>query len=132
MRASYRGEVATPRPQAEAFAYVADLRNAVEWDPSIVRASVEGDPHAVGSRFTIVLRLLGREVTMVYEVVESRPPERAVVRSEGRLVASEDVIEASPGRVTYTATLDTRLPLPPVGFRRYARRAHEGLRRALA
>jgi hypothetical protein len=132
VRATYSGEVTTPRPQAEAFAYVADLRNAVDWDPSIVRAAVDGDPYAVGSRFTIVLRLLAREVTMVYEVVESRPPERAVVRSEGRLVVSEDVIEAGPGHVTYTATLDTRLPIPPVGFRRYARRGHEGLKRALA
>jgi Polyketide cyclase / dehydrase and lipid transport len=52
---------------ASAYAYLADFSRIVEWDPFVVRADAldDGEPR-VGSRYRIVGRPLGREITLDY------------------------------------------------------------------
>ena len=50
--ARYVTKVRTRRPAVEVFAFMADLRNLVEWDPGVKRAAmVEGDAIKVVCEF---------------------------------------------------------------------------------
>jgi hypothetical protein len=62
--------------------YAANPTNAPEWYVNI--ESVEWEtppPAAVGSRLTFVARFLGRSLTYTYELVESVPGEKLVMRT---------------------------------------------------
>jgi uncharacterized protein YndB with AHSA1/START domain len=140
--ARYRATVhADGRPE-EVFDYLADFSCVAEWDPGVTRASaLSEDPRAVGARFSVVSRFLGREIPLEYRTVELQRPRRLVVRAETASVVSLDTIELRPAEggteVTYDAKLSLkgayRLAALPIrlAFGRIGDRARAGLQEAL-
>ena len=140
--AHYRGTVDSARPAEATFAYMANFANVSEWDPTAVeaRALQEGEP-ALGSRFFVRVRWLGRDLPLTYEIVAYEPPRRLVLRAENATSVSEDTVEVEPrgegSRLTYDARVElkgaARLldPLLGLAFRRLGDNAAAGLRREL-
>ncbi|HSL26094.1 MAG TPA: SRPBCC family protein [Acidimicrobiia bacterium] len=138
---SYEGAVETGRPVAEVFNYIADFRNAAEWDPATVSISqTAGDGAGLGARYRLVTKFLASSVPLDYETTGFTPPNRLVLSFEGGNVAGTDTITVSStgdrSRLTYHVDFRLkkgRLLEPLVGpfFRRTANRALAGLARAL-
>jgi uncharacterized membrane protein len=112
-------DVEIARPLREVAEYAANPDNAPAWYENI--ESVEWQtarPLAVGSRIAFVAHFLGRRLAYTYEVVESVPAERLVMRTaEGPF----------PMETTYAwqdATPGTRMTLrnrgEPAGFSKLA------------
>ncbi len=77
-----RTETVIRRPVEQVEAYAGDPANAPEWYANI--RSVEQltpPPVAVGSRMAFVASFLGRRLAYTYEVVESEPGRRLVMRT---------------------------------------------------
>jgi len=141
--AHVRETVASPKPQAEVFAYLSDFATTAEWDPGVSQAEqITDGPIAVGTRVRVVAAFMGRAVELVYEVTEFEPPRRIVLRGENSTTLSIDEIVVDPdgegSRVTYDANLTLRGalrladPLLALVFRRIADKAIAGLRAAVA
>lgn len=140
--ARYRDVISSPRPAEEVFAYMARFSNVSEWDPTAAEAEPlgEGEP-GLGSRFHVLVRWLGREIELEYEITEFDPPRRLVLRAENATTVSEDTVEiaARPGgsEMTYDARLDLKGiarvfdPLFGLAFKRLGDNAASGLRREL-
>ena len=140
--ARYRTTVRTARPPAEAFAFMADLRNFEDWDPGVQRATqIDGDGGGPGASFDVVVDAPGRGLTLRYVTTEYDPPRHVVVRAESRVFTSLDRIHVEPDGTGSLVTYDAELRLNgPLGifdlllrpaFDRIATRADEGLQRAL-
>ena len=140
--ARYRTTVRTAVPPADAFAFMADLRNFAEWDPGVQRVTqVAGDGGGADASFDVVVDAPGDGLTLHYRTTEYDEPRHVAVRAESRLLTSLDRIDVEPdgtgSLVTYDAELRLNgrlgifeLLLRPV-FDRIAGRADEGLQRAL-
>lgn len=138
---SYEGAVETGRSARETFAYIADFRNAAEWDPATVSISqTAGDGAGLGARYRLVTKFLARSVPLDYETTGFTPPTRLVLSFEGGNVAGTDTITVNSigGRSRLTYHVDFRLkkgrllePLVGPFFRRTADRALAGLAQAL-
>jgi carbon monoxide dehydrogenase subunit G len=77
--------ITVTRPIDESFAYVADFATTAEWDPGIAQARrVDDGPIGLGSRFAVVAVFNGRRLDLIYEIVAYEPPERIVLRGEGK------------------------------------------------
>ena len=75
----YRTTFAVDWSPAQAFHYMANFSNSAEWDPGVARAEqLTDDPRAVGARFAVVAKFLGRKVKLTYETVELDPPRRVL------------------------------------------------------
>jgi hypothetical protein len=107
-----------------------------------VRTTLESGDGGVGTRYHNVSRFLGRETSLTYEVVESRPPSLLVLRGKNRTVVAHDTMTlvATPSggtELTYRAVFEFRglarlvAPLTAPAFRRLGDRAEAGLREAL-
>ncbi len=144
--AHYVVHVRTPRPPAEAFAYMADLSNFAEWDPGVQRAEqVEGDGPGTDAAFDVAVKGIGRPLVLRYRLTEYEPPEQVVARAKTSLLTSLDTVTVRPDGsgdgsgsvVTYDAVLTLNGPLgladPLLGlaFKRIGDRAADGLVRAL-
>ena len=70
------------RPVSEVFAYLTDVTNLPEWQGGTidVRPETEGAT-SVGSRFTQVLKFLGRRLESTLEVTEYEPDRRFSLRT---------------------------------------------------
>lgn len=141
--ARYRGTVHSSRPAAEALGFVADFSNLERWDPSVVRARrLDTGDLAVGSRFAVTTRFIGREIELEYELVELDGARFARLRAETPTAISIDTIEArgtfGACEITYEADLQLKgvfrlAELPTrLAFRRLGEAARAGLQRALA
>ena len=137
--ATYTATITTPAARAQAFAYLSRFDRAAEWDPGVDAAEMlTAPPVAVGSRFRLEARFLGRRIPLEYEVVELDPDRRIVLRAENASVRSVDTItfsDAAHGTVVvYDARLDARGigrladPLLGLVFRRIGDHAAAGLR----
>jgi carbon monoxide dehydrogenase subunit G len=140
--ARYRATVDTPRPPAEAFAYLSDFTNAPEWDPGTLSSERVGEgPIGVGSEFLLVASFLGRRTTLTYRIVEYRPPDAVTFRGENSSVVSIDRITFAPAGDATTITYEAELtlkgalrladPLLALAFKPVGDRATDGLRRAI-
>lgn len=70
------------RPIEEVFAYATDPTKAPEWSSMILESTLEGSgPIGVGSRFSVVAKVLGRRVDSTAEVTQYEPPRKCVVRA---------------------------------------------------
>jgi hypothetical protein len=127
------------------FDYLADMRNAPEWDPGVSTALLRGDPDLGlrrGSQFLVTLLLGGSSRLVTYELIEYHRPSRLVLRATQPAFTSTDVVsvETTDGggsSASYEANLTlhgiARLgaPLATAAFRRIGRRAAAGLQREL-
>lgn len=145
--ASYETTVRTPLPPAEAFDYMADLRNFAEWDPGVRSVEqVNGDGAGADSAFLVVVDGPGRGVDFRYETVDFDRPESVTVEAATRMFTSRDRIDveavdrndpASGSIVRYRAELKLNGPLGVADvfvrpfFQRIAGRADAGLQRVL-
>lgn len=140
--ARYTTTVRTDRTPAEAFAFMADLRNFENWDPGVQKATqVVGDGGGPDAEFDVVVDAPGKGLTLRYVTTEYDDPNRVVVRAESKMLTSLDridvVADGDGSRVTYDAELTLNGPLgllnvvlKPI-FDRIGGRADQGLQEAL-
>jgi uncharacterized membrane protein len=75
-------EIVIPQPRELVAAFASDPENAVAWYKNIKSVDWKSPkPAAVGSRIAFVARFLGRTLQYVYEVRESIPGERFVMKT---------------------------------------------------
>lgn len=140
--AHYRTTIESSLPPEEAFAELADFSSSERWDPGVTSARrLDDGAVGVGSTFEVISRFAGRDVPLVYEIVELEPHRRLVLRAESRTVVSLDTITFEPAAagtsVTYDADLRLRGlvrvvdPLLGLAFNRIGDRARDGLRETL-
>lgn len=141
--ARYTTTVRTPRSPEDAFAFMADLRNFVEWDPGVRAAEqVRGDGPGPDATFDVTVdAVAGRALTLRYETIEYDAPRSITVEAASRLLTSLDRIVVAPdgegALVTYDAVLTLNGPLGIFdrllqgSFREIGDRASRGLVRAL-
>ena len=130
--------VKTSLSPEEAFDYMTDLRNFVEWDPGVSSSEMAsaGDI-GQGSAFDVV----ASGANLTYVLVEYDRPRRAVAEANTARLRSYDIIEVQPAEggsiVTYDATLELKgpfklfSPVMALAFARIAAKADEGLQKAL-
>jgi hypothetical protein len=142
--ARFRTTISSKRSVEATFDYLADFASAAEWDPATVAAErLDDGPPAVGSRFRLTERFLGRTLVMEYRIVELDRPRRVVLEAELPAVRSVDritvVAEGDGALLTYDAELAPRTglaklldPVTRLAFKRMASGGADGLRRELA
>lgn len=111
--AQYTGTVPSPRSVEQNFDDLADFTTVSEWDPGIQSSELTaGERYAVGARYHVVQKTLGREIEIDYEVTEVDRPRRIVLRGENATVVSIDTItfeqEGAGSRVTYDAVIELK------------------------
>jgi carbon monoxide dehydrogenase subunit G len=140
--ARYSTTVRTPLAPAEAFAYMADLRNFVRWDPGVTGVTqVNGDGGGARSVFDVVVKSVGKDLTLQYVTTRYDEPSSVHVEARSAMLTSIDRIDIVPdgdgSRVTYHAELRLNGPLRVfdlglrLAFQRIGDRAAAGLERAL-
>jgi carbon monoxide dehydrogenase subunit G len=140
--ARYSTSIRTALSPADAFNYMADLRNFEHWDPGVQAVTqVEGDGGGPGASFDVVVDAPWGGLTLRYITTHFDPPRKAIIEARSTMFTSIDQIEVSEDSgstvVTYDATLDLNGPLRvfdlvlrPV-FDRIGNRANTGLLRVL-
>ncbi|HEX3294143.1 MAG TPA: SRPBCC family protein [Solirubrobacterales bacterium] len=141
--ARYRGTVEAPHSAEAIWQYLADLRSAAQWDPSVESVKLtSGKPRSETARYELVVRFGGRGITLPYRVVEISPPSRVVFAAETDAVSVRDEARIEPtgagtSRVTWAADLRLRglrkvfeLPLRAL-FNRLGEKAKRGLNERL-
>lgn len=140
--ARYSTTVRTPLAPAEAFAYMADLRNFERWDPGVTGVvQVKGDGGGAEAVFDVQVKSPGKDLTLQYVTTHYDEPSSVQVEARSAMFTSIDRIDVVPdgdgSRVTYDAELrlngvlgvfDLGLRL---AFKRIGDRAAAGLERAL-
>lgn len=138
----YRTIIASSLQPEAAFAELADFSSSERWDPGVTSARrLDDGPLGVGSRFEVISHFAGRDVPLVYELVEFEPDRRLVLRAESDTLVGLDTItfEPSDGGSSVTYDADLRLkgflrlldPVLGIAFRRIGDRARDGLRQTL-
>lgn len=134
----YVATIPSAWPADRAFAYMADFRNASEWDPSVVSATArDGGAVHEGSSFELRIRNGRRVVPFVYTVTRLEPRLVTLRATTAQLesvdtVTVRDLDEGS--EITYDATLAVRgalvlfTPLIGLTFRRMGDAASDRLR----
>jgi carbon monoxide dehydrogenase subunit G len=139
--ARYVTSIATTMSPAAAFAYMVDVKNFAEWDPSVKHVQrLTGDGQSVGSAYELTVVAGGTSV-MRYDVTQYEAPRRVVLVSRTRFLTSIDEIRVKPSPAGCVVTYDAKLSLngalklfdPVLGlaFQRLGDRAAAGLRRVL-
>ena len=143
--ADYRGVLETAKSPEDVFGYMADFRNAAEWDPATVSiAQTAGAGAGPGARYRLVTRFMGRPVTLDYETIGFKPIDELVLAFKGGTVEGTDTvaIASSDGtssnartRLVYSVEFNLSwrwlTPLVVPFFDRAADNALAGLARAL-
>lgn len=136
--ARYVTTVRTAQTAAEAFAYMADLRNFAEWDPGVKKVvQVKGAGGGADAAFDVTVS--GTTLRYVTEVYE--PNTELLVVAKSKTLKSTDrvtvVVDGGSTLVTYDALLELNGvlrfadPLLRLAFGRIGDRAAAGLRRVL-
>jgi hypothetical protein len=135
--ADYLGIVETTKAHETVFDYIADFRNAAEWDPATVSISqTAGDGAGPGARYRLVTRFVGRPVPLDYETTDFERPGRVVFTFQGGNITGTDTVTVNRAadRTRLVYSVDFRLkkadllrPLIAPLFRRAADRALTGL-----
>lgn len=134
--------ITVARPIAECFDYIADFRNAPEWDSTAFKATKLTDgPVAVGTRFSVRCRLPLGSVELLYTVIAHEAPTRIVLRAESWLFEATDTIELQKTpdgtQIVYQADFNYRQPIAAVegalqsGMERMGTASVQGLKEAL-
>jgi hypothetical protein len=121
------------------FNYMTTFSNAAEWDPAITsgEALSTGEPR-LHSTYQLALSLRGREIPLVYEIVEFDRLRRAVLSTGSKRLRSLAEIEVTPSPrgtlLTYSLSIEGPGPLagadPLIArvLRKSAAKAEAGLR----
>jgi len=56
------------KPVEDVFAYTTNIDNTTKWQQGVESIEVEGDPNAVGGKYTEVRKFLGREMRTTLEI----------------------------------------------------------------
>jgi uncharacterized protein YndB with AHSA1/START domain len=137
--ARYTGTIEASHGAEAVWRYLADLRSAEEWDPSVDEVELTGgEPRTEGARYRVDARFRGRSITLPYRIVEVDPPHRVVFAAETPSVVVRDEARIDPrgpsaSSVTWDADLRLRgirrlldLPLRAI-FNRVGEDAEKGL-----
>ena len=126
----------------QAFAYMADLGNFVEWDPGVKAVrQVEGSGGGPDAVFDVTVVAPGPDLTLRYVTEEHNAPHNLLVVARSSVFTSSDRITVEPdgtgSLVTYDADLRLNgvLRMGDLGLRlvfgQIGNRAAAGLRRVL-
>jgi hypothetical protein len=138
--ARYKGTVSSPHSAAEVWSYLADLRSAGQWDPSVDEVRlVSGTPRTVGAGYELAVSFLGGRVVLPYVTAAVNPPVGVVFTAETGSISVRDEATIRPdatGGSSVTWDAELRLkgvrrllePLLRVAFNRVGARAENGLR----
>jgi len=140
--ARYTGTILTSTPAEEVYVFIADSTTAEKWDETVTEAKLIGNQQpGKGARFSVTVKLAGRENTFEYETVEAERPSRLLLRAENGSVTSLDEItvrEVAEGtELVYDAKLEpkglVKVADPVLGllFKRLGDNAAKGLAREL-
>ena len=140
--ARYVTTVRSAKTPQEAFAYMADLGNFVEWDPGVKAVrQVEGSGGGPDSVFDVTVAAPVRDLTLRYVTEEYDAPHNLLVVARSMVFTSIDRITVEPdgtgSLVTYDADLRLNgvLRVGDLGLRlvfgQIGNRAAAGLRRVL-
>ena len=142
--ARYIVHVRTPMAPVQAFTYMADLRNFVEWDPGVEWVEqAEGDGPGPGAAFDVAVKLPGRTMTLRYHTVAFDDASSTMTAvTQNAWMTSEDTVtveaDGDGSIVTYDAELKLKGllglsdPLLRLTFNQIGDRAAAGLVEALA
>jgi dehydrogenase/reductase SDR family member 12 len=141
--AHYHAAVESRSSAAETFGYLAAFSNAAEWDPGVLAGEqLDPGPVKTGSRFRLVVPLLGVRMSLTYEVIGFVPGREVLLAATNGVLRSTDRIvvtgAADSSTVSYEAEVRLRGPLQVLdpllrpGFRAVAERAAAGLAHALS
>jgi uncharacterized membrane protein len=85
------------RPPEVVFAYLDELERHREWQPEILRTSVETDgPPRVGTRVKEIRKFGRREFDSSYELTEHDPPRRSAFRGLVGPIRPEGTVSLEP------------------------------------
>ena len=140
--ARYTGTILTSKPAEEVYDYMADFRSVEQWDETVTEAKLIGNQQpGKGARFSVTVKLAGRETTLEYETLEAERPTRVLLKAESGTITSIDEItvrEVAEGtELTYDAKLEpkglAKMADPALGlfFKRLGDNAAKGLAREL-
>ena len=140
--ARYVTTVRSAKTPQEAFAYMADLGNFVEWDPGVKAVrQVEGSGGGPDAVFDVTVVAPGPDLTLRYVTEEYDAPQNLLVVARSIVFTSIDRITVEPdgtgSLVTYDADLRLNgvLRVGDLGLRlvfgQIGDRAAAGLRRVL-
>ena len=140
--ARYVTTVRSAKTPQEAFAYMADLGNFVEWDPGVKAVrQVEGSGGGPDAVFDVTVVAPGPDLTLRYVTEEYDAPQNLLVVARSIVFTSIDRITVEPdgtgSLVTYDADLRLNgvLRVGDLGLRlvfgQIGNRAAAGLRRVL-
>jgi hypothetical protein len=142
--ARYTTTIHSTKTPAEAFAYMADLRNFTDWDRNIISVTqVEGDGPGLDTVFDIAVKGIGGKPSVLrYTTVEYDEHTNVLVKGHNRLFTSIDRVTVVPTDtgcdVTYDAILTANWIISPMNlvlgavFNKVGDAATKGLRRVLA
>jgi dehydrogenase/reductase SDR family protein 12 len=97
-------------PADRVFAYLSRWNTVQEWDPTVSTArKLTPGPPAVGSRFTVILRMGWKRIPMTYRIRELDPQRLIVLDGQGAGFCAVDRIRLEPRmfgtQVIYTVKL---------------------------
>jgi hypothetical protein len=142
--ARYVTTIPSSKSPAEAFAYMADLRNFAEWDKGIIRVEqITGDGAGLGTVFDITVKGFGGQNSVLrYETTECDSPTNVLVKGKNWMFTSIDRVTITPTAtgcdVTYDAVLTANLIVWPMNimlgriFDKVGAVATRGLKKVLA
>ena len=140
--ARYVTTVRSAKTPQEAFAYMADLGNFVEWDPGVKAVrQVEGSGGGPDAVFDVTVVAPGPDLTLRYVTEEYDAPHNLLVVARSSVFTSIDRITVEPDGTGSVITYDADLRLNGVlrvgdlglrlVFGQIGNRAAAGLRRVL-
>ena len=102
------------RPLRDVFDYVADFRNAPDWQPQLDSVRLDGGVFPHGTQVVEIHHFLGVRVEALGDLVDWRPLDGFTVRGRSRLlrVESRYAFAREPGgvRTSLSLTMDPRGP----------------------
>ena len=120
--------VEVERPLESCFRYVADFRNTLEWDPTVLAAvKTTAGPIAAGTRFSVTCKAGPSKIDLRYEILEYTPWQCLVLEGSCRWFSVRDTIsfetlQSGVTRIHYSADFSYRF-----GLEKYARRYEKSL-----
>ena len=117
--ARYIDAIDLPIPVDDAFEYLADFSRTAEWDPSVSDAQrITRGPIRLGTRFRVVVSVLGLGIPLEYRITEFERPLRLVLSGGDRSLRSVDEITFASRHGGTRITYEARVEL--TGIRRLA------------